>query len=84
MFLLQGSSFFAMSINTKSKNINQVNPLSSTMDLAGLLERLEEEIKIDLRVGGRKVVEVKIRDKNIHMDIMDAHGFKGLIKRVRN
>jgi hypothetical protein len=68
----------------KSKNINQVKPLSSFMDMRGLLEKLEgEKIKLDFHLGGRKLIEVTVVDKNIDMQILDSEGLKELIKKVR-
>ena len=43
----------------------------------------DDDIDIDFKVGGQKVVRIKAKDKTIDVTIFDAKAFKDLVRRAK-
>jgi|GEM_PF-3027667 hypothetical protein len=54
------------------------------MDLIKLLEIAEDrELNINLIVEGNKIFEVRAKDRNIDIEIVDPEAFKNILKELR-
>jgi hypothetical protein len=54
------------------------------MELGDLLKKLgEKEVKLNILVKERKVLEVRGREKEIDVEIIDLEGTKDLVRALR-
>lgn len=54
------------------------------MELGDLLKKLgEKDVKLNVLVGEKKVLEVRGREKEIDVEIVDLEGTKDLLRALR-
>ena len=54
------------------------------LDVDAVIELIgEDDIDMDFKLGGQKVVGISTKYKNIDVTIFDARAFKDLVRRAR-
>jgi hypothetical protein len=54
------------------------------MDLLKFIEIIEKkELEINITLEGKRILDIKAKNKNIDIEIFDSEGFKNLVRELR-